>query len=175
MLLKKKTIKIKNIINKIIKNKRIEFGHKTYYNLCISCDKMKIIRVLDNLISNSLDFIDKKTGKIIINVDRDPENIIFSVSDNGIGISENKIDDLFGLFNKNINIKKGRYSTGIGLYSCKKIIEAHNGVIYYDKNYKKGTRFIFKLPFTRQASPSTSCWRKAVDPSSSQWFPEQNE
>ena len=148
-VIEKKSIKIKNIINKVIKNKRIEFGHKTYYNLHVACDKMKIVRVLDNLINNSLDFIDPKTGKVIINIDRDPENIIFSVTDNGVGIPENKIDSLFGLFNKNINVKKGRYSTGIGLYACKKIIEAHNGTIYYDINYKKGTRFVFKLPFTQ--------------------------
>ena len=118
------------------------------------CDKRHIIRVFDNIINNSIDFIPKDTGTIYIDISKITKmnNQIYThieITDNGPGICEKSLDQLFTLFGKSLScdteITRAR-STGLGLYSCKKIIEAHKGYIWYDQTYKDGAKFIFELP-----------------------------
>jgi signal transduction histidine kinase len=72
---------------------------------------------------------------------------LFTVSDNGIGISEEFVDKVFVIFQR-LHGRDAYSGTGIGLALCKKIVEYHGGSIWIDTVYTEGTRFHFTLPAT---------------------------
>jgi K+-sensing histidine kinase KdpD len=110
------------------------------YSGIIYCDKIKIIRVLNNLIHNSNKFIPLINGKITVSISLQNQYVQFSVEDNGKGVPDNEINNLFKLCSNESS------SNGIGLYSCKLMIELHNGKIWYERKNNK-TYFIFIIPF----------------------------
>lgn len=126
-------------------------GDKVY------CDEKRIEQVLSNLIKNSIDFVPKKEGKIILRVDEDDQirdsnnnemasNLVFTVQDNGKGIPDDKIDSLFNKFYQMDSSATRKHSgTGLGLVICKGIIEAHGGKIWINKDSKVGTIVKFTL------------------------------
>jgi signal transduction histidine kinase len=126
-------------------------GDKVY------CDEERIEQVLSNLIKNSIDFVPKKEGKIILRVDEDNQvmdinnnemvsNLVFTVEDNGKGIPDDKIDSLFNKFYQMDSSATRKHSgTGLGLVICKGIIEAHGGKIWINKDSKVGTTVKFTL------------------------------
>lgn len=70
---------------------------------------------------------------------------VFTVSDNGIGISEEFSDKVFVIFQR-LHAREVYSGTGIGLALCKKIVEHHGGSIWIDNDYTAGTQFTFTLP-----------------------------
>lgn len=70
---------------------------------------------------------------------------LFTVTDNGIGISEEFVDKVFVIFQR-LHAREVYSGTGIGLALCKKIVEHHGGTIWIDTSYTTGTRFMFTLP-----------------------------
>ena len=70
---------------------------------------------------------------------------LFTVSDNGIGISEEFVDKVFVIFQR-LHAREVYSGTGIGLALCKKIVEHHRGTIWIDTSYTAGTKFMFTLP-----------------------------
>ncbi|MGN6823223.1 MAG: sensor histidine kinase [Candidatus Nitrosocosmicus sp.] len=146
-----------------MKNIEFEFEHHTINDFVIYADKEKIIQVITNLINNSIKFIPNgKRGKISITVEKrakykDDNNghdvndisnpiTVITIKDNGSGIDANILPILFKKF-----ASKSFHGTGLGLYICKKIVEAHGGVIRADNNRdKKGATFMFSLPFDKK-------------------------
>jgi len=125
----------------------------------ISFDAVRITQVITNLISNSLKYTDPG-GMIKVTVDTkerlngDPEVICMSVSDNGIGIPEEKQQYLFTKYSEIGNDTSGkntRQSTGLGLYIAKGIVEAHGGTISVQSAPHKGTTITICLPVTEGA------------------------
>lgn len=142
----------------------------------VYCDKKRIEQVLSNLIKNSIDFVPEKEGKIILiaededgvqtdegnritNTDNKNNNSddknkmrsfnIFTVKDNGIGIPEDKLDNLFKKFYQIDSSDTRKHGgTGLGLIICKGIVEAHGGRIWFDRNSKNETTIKFSLPKT---------------------------
>jgi PAS domain S-box-containing protein len=111
----------------------------------VSFDKDKIIQVLTNIISNSVNFTEK--GSITIISSKQDNNICVEIKDTGIGI---KKEDLDKLFNKFEQLEKGfeRHpgGTGLGLAISKDIIEEHGGRIWVESEFGKGSSFFFTLP-----------------------------
>ncbi|MBV9668439.1 MAG: HAMP domain-containing histidine kinase [Nitrososphaeraceae archaeon] len=114
--------------------------------LNIVADQNRIKQVISNLVSNSLKFT--KQGTIIVTVeknncyDSNKEELIVRVKDTGIGVAEDMIPKLFSKF-----VTKSEKGTGLGLYICKGIIEAHGGKIWAENNKEgKGATFSFSLP-----------------------------
>ncbi len=123
-------------------------------------DPMRIGQVLNNLIANSLKFT-PENGKISIKIvsQYNPQlpktatnpGILLSVTDNGIGIPEDKQKNLFSKFQQIHQDKKTSEtifteSTGLGLYIAKGIIESHGGNMYAVSTPNKGTTIFFTLP-----------------------------
>ena len=108
----------------------------------IKGDKTKLQQVFQNLISNSVKFIDKESGSIIINVDDFKSHYKFSIQDNGIGIDKKYHDKIFKIFH---SLKKSKDSSGIGLSIVKKIVNLHEGEIWLDSEPNIGTTFYFTL------------------------------
>ncbi|WP_420571905.1 PAS domain-containing sensor histidine kinase [Kordia sp.] len=108
----------------------------------INADKTRIKQLFQNLISNAINYIDKEEGKVEVKFKELKHYWKFSISDNGVGISEAYHDKIFKIF-QTLG-KKGK-STGIGLSIVKKIIELYKGEIYLESEEGKGTTFFFKL------------------------------
>lgn len=122
----------------------------------ISADESKILQVIDNLLSNALDFT--KDGIITIKVydlsirsdDKDnsetQESIAIEVKDTGSGINEEIMSRLFEKFSR-----RADSGAGLGLYIAKKIVDMHGGKIWAQNNRgSKGATFTFTLPLNEQ-------------------------
>ncbi len=113
----------------------------------ISFDSDKINQVLNNLISNAVKFTDG--GKITVSSidNRESNNIQVCVEDTGPGIKKGDIPKLFKKFQQ-LGSPETRKAggTGLGLAICKEIISRHNGKIWVESEFGKGSKFCFLLP-----------------------------
>lgn len=115
----------------------------------IYCDPKRIEQVLSNLVKNSVDFVPEKDGRIIIRVELDSNqrDVIFSVEDNGIGITAEERHNLFNKFYQvDTRIVRKHGGSGLGLAICRGIVETHDGRIWIDDTYANGAAFRFKIP-----------------------------
>ncbi len=112
-------------------------------NLHIFADRAEIKRVITNLCGNALNYTNKG-GEIKVLVKAQNNDFIFSVSDNGNGIPQADIPNLFKRFSQGTTRKRST-GTGLGLYLSRQIIEAHNGKIWVDSKVNKGSEFSFLL------------------------------
>jgi two-component system, OmpR family, sensor histidine kinase VicK len=137
-----------------IKGKKANLGlvynYKNNYNnnkkpFLVEADKERIVQVISNLLSNSLQFTEE--GRIAVDVglaidDEKSEEVIVTVSDTGSGIDREIVPRLFTRF-----ASKSFQGTGLGLYISKSIIEAHGGRIWAENNIdEKGAHVSFTLP-----------------------------
>lgn len=117
----------------------------------IICDPTKISQIFINLIGNSLKFTQNGYVKIIAKLAFFEGNIIkitFKVSDNGIGIPEDKQEEIFDSFSQgSIEINRKYGGTGLGLAIVKRLIELLGGTIQLNSKIGLGTTFSFTLPF----------------------------
>ena len=117
----------------------------------VTADPQLIEEVLNNLVDNAIKY-SPEGGKISISGEANSKEVRVSVSDEGIGISEEGMKHLFERFYRE-GREKGRSikGLGLGLYICKTIIEAHGGSIEATSRVGEGSRFTFTLPL--QADP----------------------
>ena len=122
--------------------------------LPVKADRGRIDQVMVNLLTNAAKF-SPPTAPITIWVEQDPVNVTVHVQDEGRGIAQEKLPQLFKKFSRlHEESGHGLSSTGLGLAICKGIIEAHGGRIWADSAGEgKGTTFSFNLPI---AVPDTS-------------------
>jgi len=104
------------------------------------CDKQRIEQVMNNFITNSMDFCPKTDGKINITVCSNDDFVEIIVEDNGSGIPKDQIDKIFGKFYQaDSTLTRKHGGTGLGLSISKGIIEKHGGIIKVKSN-KNWTR-----------------------------------
>src|SRR6476660_5024834 len=165
--LNKENFKIKELISQIISDykkeaetKNIEFDliDEDENDLFVCADRKKISQIISNITSNSIKFIpgekDRARGKLSIlsqkmakDYDNDDTNIdsnviVITIKDNGVGIDKDVLPILFTKF-----ASKSFQGTGLGLYICKSIVEAHGGKIWAKNNEDgKSATFSFSLP-----------------------------
>jgi len=112
----------------------------------VYADKPMITLVLRNLVSNGVKFT-QPGGKIDIESEKNKGKISISVTDNGVGISKDNIEDLFNVDKRHSS--KGTYNetgTGLGLLLCKDFIKTHGGRIWVESELDKGSKFTFMIP-----------------------------
>jgi len=114
--------------------------------LLIQADQSAIKEVIDNLVANAISHTAAGTGEITITVTVHRTNIETAVSDNGSGIPNNAIPHLFTKFYRVDELKSVTRGTGLGLYICKSILEAHGGSISAESVVGKGSTFTYILP-----------------------------
>lgn len=107
--------------------------------------RSQFIRVFQNLIGNAIKFRTTEPLKVHVGFDSSESEYRFSVSDNGQGIAPPYVDRVFELFQR-AHESSGLSGTGIGLASCKSIVERHGGRIWVDTARGKGSTFFFTLP-----------------------------
>lgn len=122
----------------------------------IYCDKDRIIQVMTNLVSNALKFAEK--GSIVISVFQNVNYLCVSVEDEGIGISEENLSNIFEKFKQvGDTLTDKPKGSGLGLPICKKIVEYHQGNISATSTLGIGTKVMFSLPIIDSNSyPSLS-------------------
>jgi signal transduction histidine kinase len=114
----------------------------------------QLIQFLQNLIANALKFCDKPVACIHVSAlnrvasGNDQASWLFSVADNGIGIPKAKHKWIFEPFTR-LSGGRGRDGTGLGLATCKKLIERHGGTIWCESQPGPGTVFFFTLSGVR--------------------------
>lgn len=109
-------------------------------------DQHHLARLLQNLVSNAIHYAKPdEQPRILIKSHRSDEEWIFSVVDNGVGIADEHRERVFQIFQR---LDKTRSDgTGIGLSVCKKIIERHEGRLWFESELGFGTTFSFTLPY----------------------------
>ncbi|HET6517206.1 MAG TPA: ATP-binding protein [Nitrosopumilaceae archaeon] len=137
--------KINSILNSAIKSMDIPNNvsidlEKT--DIEVKCDSRKIESVFINLILNAIQAIDKNQGKITIRTKKENGFVVIEFEDTGPGIPEKIIDDIFDPL-----VTTKERGTGLGLSSCKNIIEQHGGSISAKNN---PTIFTVKLPLDKE-------------------------
>jgi two-component system sensor histidine kinase VicK len=115
-------------------------------SLFITVDESKFMQVITNLLSNALKFT-PDTGNIEIIVEELEKNVLIKVKDNGIGIPADKQPFLFDKFTKARRQGiHGEPSTGLGMSIIKRIIEWHQGRIWFESTEGNGTTFFIEIP-----------------------------
>ncbi len=144
---------IAQISNKVVElmrvnanNKNIEIISKIDRDIKVFADVNVVNTIFINIISNAIKFT-KKGGKIIIDAINKNNNVIISVKDSGVGISEENINKLFKIdihhSTKGTNNEAG---TGLGLILCYEFINLSKGEIWVESKKDIGSTFYFSLP-----------------------------
>jgi len=125
----------------------------------MAVDEDKIERIILNLLSNAIKFTNKG-GEILVNLEDMGDEVRISVKDTGIGISEDKIDDIFNRFEQvDETFIRNRQGSGIGLSLVKTLIEMHGGTVKVISKLGEGSEFIVDLPVTiiEEAEAESDC------------------
>jgi len=113
--------------------------------ILVYADRKRITEVINNLILNSIVY-GNKGGSTRVGIDTFGDNILISISDDGIGISEKEIPRIFERFYRTDRSRsRDRGGTGLGLAIVKHIIEAHNQTIRVRSDPDNGSVFSFTL------------------------------
>jgi signal transduction histidine kinase len=122
----------------------IALNIKTNYTGTVVMDRERMRRVLINMANNAREAM-QEIGKnyfFSIEVFEENDSIFFTLTDNGKGLSASIKEQIFDAF-----VTEGKAKgTGLGLYMCKIIVDAHGGELSYTTELEKGTTFIIKLP-----------------------------
>ena len=120
----------------------------------VHVDRGRFLQVLDNLVSNALKFT-PEGGEVHVRLGERDGNIRLEVSDSGMGISDADQRRLFERFFRAGNaVEQQVPGTGLGLYICRAIAEAHDGTISVRSELGEGSTFRLELPLVRSAVPA---------------------
>ena len=128
---------------------KIVYDFKRKEDIIVEADRDRLSQVINNLLDNALKFTTDNNQTIFVIVDKkkEEEQVVISVKDTGEGISKEVLPRLFSKF----TTSDSKTGTGLGLYICKKIVEAHGGRISAENNSDdKGATFIFTLPINEK-------------------------
>ncbi|BFU93335.1 MAG: hypothetical protein NTNFB02_00570 [Nitrospira sp.] len=115
--------------------------------LPLAVDVRRMVKVMYNLLANAFKFSDPQLGNVWIRITSQEHQVILEIEDNGIGISEDHIDQIFGRFYQVEGHLSRRYEgSGIGLALAKEIVVLHGGSIAVRSAVGKGSTFTVTLP-----------------------------
>jgi hypothetical protein len=140
---------VNHILNKIVDLLGTKPDFTIYFpaeNPIVNCNKNALKQIFFNLIANSIKYNDKEQIIISIETNEDENFYYFRVTDNGMGIPNDKLDTIFELFTTaNTADRNGNKGNGIGLSTVKKLIENLGGYIKVSSKEKIQTTFEFSI------------------------------
>ncbi len=111
-------------------------------------DPLRLQQVMNNLLSNAVKFTETGYVEAGLGMHIGGENLLFHVTDTGIGIPEDKYDAVFQTFQQaDMSTTRKHGGTGLGLTITKKIIELMGGTIWLESRAGEGTTFYFTVPY----------------------------
>jgi len=134
----------------------------------IKGDSLKISQILINLVGNAIKFTKNGVISIFVKVDEDFEEegrirLYFEIEDNGVGISDDKQEDIFDSFSQESQQINRMYGgSGLGLSIVKNLLELLGSQIRLRSEVGKGSRFYFKLDFETVSENEVSEKKKAL-------------
>ena len=151
----KETVNIDALVEDVISSEKLKTDKNVEINYLnkdhiesIEADKLHLRNVLANLVDNAIKY---SYDRVIIDITcaRNGNNILFSVKDNGRGIPQSHLDQVFDKFHRvptgNVHNVKG---TGLGLSYVKHIVEAHGGNVNVKSEIDAGSEFTFSIPIS---------------------------
>lgn len=153
MKIHKNKFRVNSLIDEIVESfsknntKNVQFIKNIENVIQINSDQDKIHQILTNLILNSIDFVHENQGIITIGAVKKHDKVLFSISDNGTGISKENLDKLFlKYYQVNNSITRKHTGFGLGLSICKNLVEALGGKISAKSIENQETTFYFEIP-----------------------------
>ena len=151
LVLTKTNFNIADLVNQVYnellplaQSKKIDFTVETELtDTEINADRSELRRVICNLCGNAINYT-QEGGKVTVTLKAEEKDLIFSVADNGSGIPQEDIPNMFQRFSQGTT-KKRSTGTGLGLYLSRQIIESHGGKIWLESILNKGSEFSFLL------------------------------
>ena len=136
-----------SMVRLLASNKGIELDYAVAEDAgCIVADSSKVKQILSNLLSNAIKFT-PEWGSVRVDVERTGEEMVFSVTDTGIGIAPEDVERIFGEFFQVDGSYTRRYAgTGLGLALVRKFVELQGGRVAVESELGRGSRFSFWLP-----------------------------
>ncbi|WP_336342957.1 PAS domain-containing sensor histidine kinase [Halalkalicoccus ordinarius] len=122
----------------------------------VTADDQQLVQLFQNLLSNAIAYAGEAEPRIHVSASETDDGWCFSISDEGIGIAEEQIEEVFEIFSSGSN---GTNSTGIGLAICEKIVTRHGGDIWVESRPGVGSTFRFTVPHDGQPAPDRSSRR----------------
>ncbi|WMW24614.1 PAS domain S-box protein [Methanolobus sediminis] len=139
-----------NIIDPLAVKKNIELNFEINQDISIYADKIRFKQILYNLMSNAIKFT-PNGGHVTADISANENFLKISVSDDGIGISQEEQKKLFTPFYQADSSTARKYQgTGLGLSIVKKIVELHGGTISMESEPGNGSTFTFTLPLKKE-------------------------
>jgi signal transduction histidine kinase len=131
-------------VNKYYSNYSIDFSVEHHQEANFYSDLKRVTSILDNIISNSIKYIDKKKEKkeIKIKIKINEENCFIELEDNGIGMTQKVLEKAFNMFYRGSNQASG---TGLGLFMVKEMLEKIGGHIDVGSDLGVGTKMFLTL------------------------------
>ncbi|MGV3684406.1 MAG: PAS domain S-box protein [Daejeonella sp.] len=130
----------------IAEAKQIQLKQEMAEGMSIDADKHMLASIIRNLVTNAIKFTNQH-GQVVINARREKGGYLFSVQDNGVGISK---EDIAKLFSSDTGFSSygtlGEKGTGMGLVLCRNFVEKHGGKIWIESTVGKGSTFYFNIP-----------------------------
>jgi two-component system, OmpR family, sensor histidine kinase VicK len=140
----------KNNIEKNNGNVGLSYSESNKEAFLVEADRERIIQVISNLLNNAIKFTEEKRGEIYVAAEekeKADQEVVVTIKDTGVGIDSEILPRLFTKF-----ATTSQTGTGLGLFICKSIIEAHGGKIWAvnNANNKGGATFAFSLPISKK-------------------------
>jgi signal transduction histidine kinase len=140
-------------VDQIIQNKKILFeesnttiSNNIDHNLSIKADRLRFEELLTNIFENSTKYC-QENCRITINAEQATNDIIISITDNGIGMTKEQIERIFDEFYKADYARHDIQNTGLGMSISKRIVEKHGGHIWVESlGPRKGITVFFTVP-----------------------------
>mgnify|MGYP000285280707 CR=1 FL=1 len=114
-------------------------------------DEDQLRQVFQNLLDNAMEYSGDEPPRIRVSAERDGDQWLLSISDDGIGIDADHQDRVFEVFQR-LHTHDDHAGTGIGLSLCRRIVERHGGEIWVDSDPGAGSTFSFTLPAVEGAA-----------------------
>lgn len=133
------------------KNIKFKFEDKLLEELEVNIDGKRIYQVIRNVIGNAIKYGRQEDSTIEVELSNNNESIRIEIKDNGPGIPEDKLSNIFNRFYRiDTERTKDFMSTGLGLAIAKEMVEAHRGKIYASSIMEKGSTFTIELPINNK-------------------------
>ncbi len=140
-----------SVLNSNADSKKIEIKSTIPYNTIAFADENMTKTIIRNLISNAIKFTNTN-GKVTISAILKNNEVQVSVTDNGIGISQENISRLFRIDDPfKVAGTANEQGTGLGLILCKEFVEKNGGKIWVESATGVGSSFIFTLPLRKKS------------------------
>jgi signal transduction histidine kinase len=150
---KPETVELSSLVKDVLEmntreaaRKDIHFNINRQDHVVVSADRSMITTVLQNLVSNAINFT-PSSGVITLSCALEDQQAVVSIADTGIGISPENLERLFSFdFSQSRMSSSDKGGAGLGLIICQEMIAKNNGTITAESEPGKGSRFTFTLP-----------------------------